>query len=195
MFGEIGEGSAWMRWVIMTLLAWLGLAGLSDNIVEWLDWFEQGVMEHWRSVKEWTIAVLLWWLPFRVPSWAIDYLVISAIVLRASPTPRWNEGWDFGPSQAREYYGRIPFAWKLEWAMSHVIQRWPRAVLLFFSWPLFLPFGFIEAIRGRAFANEIEYDASQVRSAMVGWLTKIAWVGMSFVPVLFVCSTVLYKHG
>jgi hypothetical protein len=177
------------------LLAWLGLAGLSDNIVEWQDWFEQGVMDHWRSVKEWTIAVLLWWLPFRVPSWAIDYFVISVIVLRASPMPRWNEGWVFGPPQAREHYGRIPFAWKLEWAMSHIIQRWPPRVLMFFTWPIALPLLSIEAILGRAFSKEVKIDAGQKRRAMARWLTRIAWCGISFIPVLFVCSTVLYEHG
>jgi hypothetical protein len=173
----------------------LGLAGLSDNIVEWQDWFEQGVMEHWRSVKEWTIAVLLWWLPFRVSSWCIDYFVISAIVLRASPMPRWNEGWTFGPSQAREHCGRVPFSWKLEWAMSHIIQRVPYRVLIFFIWPIALPVLSIEALRGRAFAAEVEIDADRRKRDIANWLTKIAWGGISFIPILFVCSNLLYEHG
>ena len=69
--------------VIGTLLAWLGLAGLSDSILEWQTWFEQGIMQHWRSIKEWMIAVVLDWVPFNVKSWMIDYSTISAVVARS----------------------------------------------------------------------------------------------------------------
>ncbi|WP_149774271.1 hypothetical protein [Ruegeria intermedia] len=179
----------------MTVLAWLGLAGLSDAIVEWQNWFEQGVMEHWRSVKEWTIAVLLWWMPFRVPSWLIDYSIISIIVVRTSPIPSWDENWHFGPEDALEEYGFIPFSWKIEWAMSQVFIRWPRRVFLFLTWPVAIPFLSIEAIRGKAFAPEIEIDPNDRRSEMVNWLSRIAWCFVSFIPFLFVCSNVLYAHG
>lgn len=180
-------------WLIMTLLAWLGLAGLSDAIVEWQDWFEQDVMEHWRFVKGWVITRLLWWMPFIVPSWFIDYLVISMIVVRTSPIPRWNEHWRFGPEEAMETYGYIPFTWKMEWVMSHVFMRFPRLVLLFLMWPIALPWLLIEVITGKMLATDI--DLRKRRSAMVIWLIGIAWCFVSFIPVLFALSTVLYKHG
>ncbi|WP_171633190.1 hypothetical protein [Ruegeria sp. HKCCD6119] len=179
----------------MTALAWLGLAGLSDGVVEWKSWFEQGVMQHWRSVKEWITAVLLWWVPFRVPSWLIDYLVIAMIVVRTSPVPRWKENWRFGPEDAQEKYGYIPFTWKLEWAMSQVFIRWPRLALLFFSWPILFPLMTVEAIRGRAFAPEVNVDPKERRSKVIGWYRRISWSFISFIPVLFVCSTMLYEHG
>lgn len=184
-----------VRWLIMTLLAWLGLAGLSDAIVEWQDWFEQDVMEHWRFVKGWVITRLLWWVPFIVPSWFIDYLVISMIVVRTSPIPRWNEHWRFGPAEAMETYGYIPFTWKMEWVMSHVFMRFPRLVLLFLMWPIALSLLLIEVITGKTLATDLDLDLRKRRSAMVSWLIGIVWCFVSFIPVLFALSTVLYKHG
>ncbi|WBL34039.1 hypothetical protein O5O51_04880 [Sinirhodobacter sp. HNIBRBA609] len=189
------ENTSPVRWLIMTALAWLGLAGLSDSIVVWQNWFEQGVMQHWNSTKEWIIAVLLWWVPFRVPSWLLDYLVISAIVIRSSPLPRWNENWRFGPEDAKQVYGFVPFRWKFEWAMSHVIFRWPKSLALSLLWPVAIPFLAVEAIRGKAFAPEIEFEPRDRRKVVSQWLNRIAWCFVSFIPVLFVCSTLLYEHG
>lgn len=194
-FMNNNENKSILGWLMVTMLAWLGLAGLSDAIVEWQRWFEQGIMQHWRSVKEWAIAVLLWWVPFRVPSWVLDYSIISVIVTRASPVPRWNEHWNFGPADARAEYGYIPFRWKLEWAMSQVFIRWPRIILVFLTWPLALPLLTVEAIRGRAFAPEVPFDRNDKRQAIVNWYKRIAWCFVSFIPILFACSTVLYTHG
>jgi hypothetical protein len=182
-------------WFVMTIIAWLSLAGLSDGIVDWRIWFEQGVMQHWRSVKEWVIAVLLWWVPFRVPSWLIDYFVLASLVIRTSPMPKWNENWRVGPAEIVEEFGYIPFIWKMEWAISHLFQRWPGVILVFIIWPVCLLFLLIEAIRGKAFAPEVETPPNQMRGRMFGWLSRILWCFISFVPVLFVVSTVLYEHG
>lgn len=53
------------RYLVGTLLAWLGLAGLADGFIVWQSWFDQGVMLHWQSMKAWISVVLLGWLPFR----------------------------------------------------------------------------------------------------------------------------------
>jgi len=179
------------------MLAWLGLAGLSDAIVDWQTWFEQGVMQHWRSLKEWITAILLWWVPFRIPSWLIDYLVIGTIILRTSGAPKWNENWRFGPEQALAKYGYIPLDWKLEWVMGHTftLLRLPAIVVNWVIWPLVIIGLSIEAIRGKAFSDEIKTTASEKRRFMVVWLTRIIWQFVSFIPVIFVCSTVLYQHG
>jgi hypothetical protein len=83
------------------ILAWLGLAGVSDAIVDWQLWFEHGIMSHWRSTKEWITAVLLWWLPFSLPSWTLDYFLLGGIVARAKPPRKWvvPDGFD-GPQKA-----------------------------------------------------------------------------------------------
>lgn len=62
-----------------TLLAWLGLAGLSDSVVVWRDWFEIGVMTHWRAVKDW----LLECAPFAIPFWVPDFLLVLGTMIRA----------------------------------------------------------------------------------------------------------------
>jgi hypothetical protein len=77
-----------------------GVAGFSDAIIEWQPWIEQGVMPHWRSVKEWRVAVLFWWVPVRIPTRLIDDFVLSTIVIRSAPQPRWKESWHFGPEDA-----------------------------------------------------------------------------------------------
>lgn len=178
-------------------LAWLGLAGMSDAIVDWQTWFEHGVMQHWRSVKEWVIAILLWWVPFRVPSWLIDYFVIGAIVVRTSNAPRWNENWLFGPEQALQTYGYIPFTCKLEWIMSHTLTptRLPAIVFSFTIWPITIIWLSIEAMRGEALSPAIKVPTSVRRREMIAWLFRISWCFVSFIPFLFLCSTVLYQHG
>ncbi|MCL1629763.1 hypothetical protein M3N55_13580 [Roseibaca sp. V10] len=182
---------------VMIPLAWLGLAGMSDAIVTWQAWFDQGVMQHWRSVKEWLIAILLWWVPFQIPSWILDYFVIGAIVLRTSNAPRWNENWRVGPEQVQKMYGYIPLTWKLEWIMSHTVtlHRLPAIVLNFIFWPITILGLSIEAIRGEAFAQEIKVPASVRRREMIAWQSRIAWCFLSFIPFLFLFSTVLYEHG
>lgn len=74
-----------VKLLVATGLAWLGLAGLVDAWLEWQQWFEQGVMQHWRSVKVWIVAVLLDWVPFNIPLWIIDYSVVGMIVVRCAP--------------------------------------------------------------------------------------------------------------
>ena len=184
-------------WIVVTMLAWLGLAGLSDAIVEWQTWFEQGLMQHWRSVKEWVIAILLWWVPFRVPSWLIDYFVVATIVVRTSESPKWNERWRFGPEDALEVYGYIPLTLKLEWLMSHTFtpHRLPAIAVFFIFWPFLLLLAMVEAIRGKAFAPEVKISASEKRRKTVAWFSRMAWCFVGFLPILFVCSTVLYQHG
>ena len=173
----------------------LGLAGLSDSIIDWQVWFEQGVMNHWRSLKAWIIAVILWWVPFHVPSWFLDYSIISAVVTRSSPIPKWNEHWRYGPDEALRDYGRIPLHWKLEWLMSHFLLRSYKVVLLFLAWPIALPVLCIEAIRGSAFAKDIVMEKRERRVETSRWLTRILGYAAGFIPVLFVCSTILYEHG
>lgn len=191
------KNGSFFLWFVLTMLTWLGLAGLSDEIVEWQAWFEQGVMQHWRSIKEWVIAILFWWVPFRVPSWLIDYFVVGAIVFRAGGAVKWNENWRYGPERALAEYGYIPLHWRIEWLMSHTLtlSRFPAHVIFVFIWPLAFLMMIAEAIRGRAFSPKITASANEKRRHMIVWLTRIIWQFVGFIPVLFACSTVLYKLG
>ena len=194
---SIHKKSSFFPGFVTILLAWLGLAGLSDAVVDWQTWFEQGLMQHWRSVKEWVIAIFLWWVPFRVPSWWIDYFVIGTICIRTSNAPKWNENWLYGPKQAQEEYGYIPLTWKLEWTMSHTftLSRLPAIVSIFMIWPIAILMLSVEAIRGRAFSSVDKMPTNVRRREMIAWLLRITWCFVCFIPFLFVCSTVLYQHG
>lgn len=74
--------SPWYIWACTMFLAWLGLAGFADNLLEWREWFEVGIMEHWRAVKFWMTETLLFWIPFDVPSWVVDYLLLGGVFVR-----------------------------------------------------------------------------------------------------------------
>jgi hypothetical protein len=69
-------------WLGGIFLSWLGFAGFADNMFEWREWFEIGVMEHWRAVKMWITKTVLFWVPFSVPSWVVDYLLLGGVFLR-----------------------------------------------------------------------------------------------------------------
>ena len=73
-----------ITYALAIFLSWLGLAGIADNFVERRDWFEVGIMQHWRFFKGWLIYNVFWWLPFAVPSWVIDYFCIGVVVFRSS---------------------------------------------------------------------------------------------------------------
>ncbi len=40
-------------------------------------------MEHWRSIKLWITDHLLFWFPFGIPSWLVDYYVIGLVFIRS----------------------------------------------------------------------------------------------------------------
>ncbi|WP_306113279.1 MULTISPECIES: hypothetical protein [unclassified Roseovarius] len=67
----------------LMLLAWIGLSGLADGIVEWREWYEFGVMEHWRIVKAWITDTLLFWVPFNIPDWLVDSTLVGTVLLRS----------------------------------------------------------------------------------------------------------------
>ena len=73
----------WWQVFIGLLLGWIGLAGFADNLVVWKEWFDVGIMAHWRALKYLIIDELLFWLPFRVPDWFFDYIVIGLIFGRS----------------------------------------------------------------------------------------------------------------
>lgn len=77
-----------VKWTVVTLLSWLGLAGIADNVLEWQRWFDIGVLQHWTSIKVWVSVVLFSWLPFQIPSWILDYFAAGSVVARATHIDR-----------------------------------------------------------------------------------------------------------
>jgi len=69
--------------VVGLILSWIGLAGFIDELVVWHDWFEKGVMQHWRAIKLFLIENVFFWLPFRIPEQFFDYLALGAIFGRS----------------------------------------------------------------------------------------------------------------
>ena len=179
----------WIRTIVVTALAWLGLAGLSDNIVEWQWWFEVGIMQHWRSVKEWVIAVLLDWVPFRVNPWMIDYVSIGSLTvggMMRSLLPsldKFDKGKEF---TKRQKATSMPFV----------------IAFFFIVWPINL----VRALVGddnptnkdRAAA---ERGVEQACRKMLRFETTLSlrrslFRGfVLFIPILFVCSNLLYEFG
>ena len=165
-------------WIGLTLLAWLGLAGLADEFIEWQAWFEHGLMQHWRSVKEWSIAVLLDWVPFRVPGWFLDYALLGFIVMKSVlpftelnafvMTARRGEGVivDDRGNPIDGFWGRL----------SVLGSFWFVCILVALLWPISI----WQVILGKGAAEE--------RKKLI-----LNFVG--FIPVLFVVSTLLYKFG
>jgi hypothetical protein len=185
------EKQSHLKLAVTTGLAWLGLAGLTDNILEWQSWFEQGVMEHWRSIKEWVIAVLLDWVPFRVQSWMIDYLAISGVVARShlrTDMEAWREK---GMSRKRLLF-LTPIA------TAGYLFLWPFSVL---SAVLNTPhdLGWI-----RRDSQDLDPGESltpmqeQLRSSrplLKRSRGELRLAVLGFIPVVFVSSTLLYRFG
>lgn len=169
----------------MTALAWLGLAGLSDAIVEWQAWFEQGVMQHWRSIKQWMIAVIFFWVPISIPSWLIDYFVVGIMIRRSLPKIRW--------------VGPVPSGGSCE---DIVVRNDIRLTLLLahagrftclMIWPLVIIHSIIMMVTD--FPWEKEEDRIIYRNNSWNVLTKLIWYLISFIPFLFVVSNLLYDFG
>lgn len=173
--------------IVLTLLAWLGLAGVSDNWVEWQNWFEIGIMQHWRSVKEWLIAVVFDRMPFQVQPWMIDWVLVGSIVSRSFHTPMPSN-----PTGAE-----LDWDLWLEWRIRQIFSR----VFVVLFWPLYL-FAMLvvteknrrELIRDGKLKPR-QYDHEIYASTYSKWKLLLFWNFILFIPVLFVCSTWLYKFG
>ncbi|MEM9148598.1 MAG: hypothetical protein AAGC57_20765 [Pseudomonadota bacterium] len=169
----------WYMVIIGTLLSWLGLAGLADGIVEWKEWFEVGIFQHYRAVQGWVIDNLLFWFPLGLPEMAIDYCIIGVVFTRsfhfANENRRLRVSRFLGPIQIYSSY------WQLSISMLAVFSLWP--IILFIST--------LRALLNLlgSFPNEIEYS---IDMTIVVFFTSA--LGL-FIPVLFVISDIGYTFG
>lgn len=167
------------------VLSLLGLAGLSDAYVEWVSWFEVGIMSHWRDVKDW----LLGWVPFSLPWWFLDYLVIGTAYARASVSTSFDH--------ARENAGEE--LWDREMADMSLVERslgtalfWLTSVLM---WPLFLlvlPSLLLPS-------SHSHWKTMDIAKLPRKYLARIAWLFLTsllfFLPILFVLSDFIARFG
>jgi hypothetical protein len=175
------EFKSWFIWLGALFLSWLGLAGLADNIVEWREWFDIGIMEHWRIVKLWLTETLLFWFPYSVPSWVVDYLLLGCVFIRPYLLNTTQKSAERAGEKMREqkvasytvtHQSGIPFLW--------VIPS-----LLF--WPVVL----FDEIKDICFNH-----FSGTKSPQSETLFKMVLISVvSFVPVLFVATDLIGTLG
>lgn len=172
---------------LMTILAWLGLSGLVDNMLDWKDWFEFGVMEHWRSAKQWLIAIAFDWLPFRVRPWLIDYMIIGAITFRSMPKSRWTQSAEFRAIQPE-------WALKADLVLSELFIALPKKFIAAMLWPVIIVNAFLAEIID--YGPDVEaYVVENWRSGNRLLLLRLIWYTTSFIPFLFLVSELLYEFG
>jgi len=113
------------RNLIGLFFGWLGAAGLSDNIIEWKEWFEIGIMIHWRYVQGFLIDILLSITSIKFPEWSLDYIILSITFFRITGL-----------------YSLLNFYWFHGAALAWSIILFPlqifTSIFLFIGWPLFL---------------------------------------------------------
>ncbi len=64
-------------------MGWIALAGLADNLVTWKTWFEVGVMEHWRAIKEIAGFAIFDLIDRKTPDLFFEKTVAGLTILRA----------------------------------------------------------------------------------------------------------------
>ncbi|MBF9029871.1 hypothetical protein HKCCE3408_05655 [Rhodobacterales bacterium HKCCE3408] len=195
--------SYWISLIVTTGLAWLGLAGLADAIVEWQTWFEQGVLIHWTSVKAWISVMLFSWFPFHVPHWIVDYSVVGAVVAGSKPRRKWVEPPGFRMRS-------LPLKHQLEIHWSRIWHELSIYAFTLVCWPLFLAFvAVIQLFRVpenlSKEANFVLEDGSrpppivltrdELNESRRRPLRRLLWRFLGFIPFLFVTSTLLYRFG
>jgi hypothetical protein len=171
------EFKSWFVGLTALFLSWLGLAGLADNLVEWRDWFDVGIMEHWRTVKLWLTETVLFWFPYSVPSWVVDYLLLGCVFIRPYLLNTTRKSADRAAEEMRErkvvsytvtHQSGLPFLWVIT-----ALLFWP--VVLFDEIKDFLS----NRIRG--------FKSPQSETIFKIVITSI----VSFVPILFVATDLI----
>jgi hypothetical protein len=161
---------------IVTILAWLGLAGLSDNMIEWRDWFETGFMQHWRSIKYWLSYNLFAWIRIELPTWVFDWLLLGVIFTRSIIV---------ADTTARPLY---KFKKKELAAVAVYVLCGPLTpVLYYFTYRITLGL-----VRQSERQSELEPALLRARNH---WLVVVCFSLLGFIPFVFVCSTLLYEFG
>lgn len=71
------------RWrIVAIILGALAVPSMADGIVTYVEWFQQGFIEPIQRVKAF-IRGLLWWVPFTLPDFWIEYFWLGIVFLRS----------------------------------------------------------------------------------------------------------------
>lgn len=165
-----------LRKIITTFFACLGLAGLSDNIVEWQDWFQHGVLAHWIAFK----AAITGVLPFPIPDFLLDYLAIGALHVQSSMmmVKDWSTALRPSDEFRSQNWIRLVFATVIAVVVFAAITL---AQMLIWPWRMFLIL---------LFATD-PLAPAETRKAYQQLLWNFAYLLIAFIPFLFVCSNLL----
>lgn len=193
-------------------LSCLGLSGISDNAVEWKTWYEFGIMQHWRSFKEFTYEALLFWVPFELPNWSIDYLLLGAIFARAYWSAQPNEFREVLALRTTKDYYVNPKLRRGEsklWVYFQLELRLILSFVLFLLliaplWPLVLLLTMRSAFTGRNSNLELPLEDGDVKEYMLkmqragtpsdySTLKLLMVICALFIPFLFLATNELPK--
>lgn len=165
-----------MRKIITTFFACLGLAGLSENIVEWQAWFQTGILAHWTAFK----AAITGLLPFPIPGFLLDYLAIGALHVQSTfmQVKDWSGAFDddervLSRHWAYRLFGRIIGLLIFAFIILAQMLLWP--------WRMFLLLIYAFDPKASVF---IRSESRQI-------LGNFGYLLLAFVPFLFVCSNLL----
>lgn len=172
----------WYMIIIGTLLSWLGLAGLADGIVDWREWFEIGIFNHYRAVQGWFIDSIHPYIQIKITAKSLDYFILATILFRSSIHALWDAP-DFQRKGERQYQS-IKEKFYLVVILIIYAAFWPFIVTYMMIMMVVGPF-----IRGRD--AEFDFTVSSIREVIKMFARKL----LLFIPVLFVISDIGYTFG
>lgn len=149
-------------------------------------------MIHWRDVKIWIIDNPLFWWPWVLPFWSVDYLVLGLVYTRSQTTAIFV--------LAREEAGSLNFSALRDLPYSSYLHVLRRLIIMFIPlfvgilimvliWPAILLAYAIEFYRGKGVLSE--------KKAALFYETvwQLCLSALWFLPILFFCSKLLEKLG
>lgn len=170
-------------------------------------------MQHWRSFKEFTYEQLLFWVPFELPDWSIEYLLLGAIFARASWSAQSNEFREVAALGAtKDCYYANPKLRKGESKLWVYFQLEVRLMLSFVVfllmtapiWPLILLLTVRSAFQGRNINLQLPLEDGDVKEYMLkmrragtpsdnSTLKLFVVICALFIPFLFLATNELPK--
>ncbi len=138
-------------------------------------------MEHWRVVKLWITGTFLFWVPYSVPSWVVDYFLLGGVFIRPYALHNTKKSEDRAAEGMREqkvnaytvkHQAGIPLVW--------IIPS-----LLF--WPVV----FFDEVKDFLFDRIRGFKNPQTEATFKMFFISV----ISFLPLLFVTTDLIGTFG
>jgi len=173
--------SSKLFFAVSIVFTWLSVAGIADNIIEWKQWFEVGVMEHWRAVRQYIMS----WLPFEISKFWVDYLLIGLMFATVQHKDMYdNKYWIFDDDKPE--------------GVDHEIERYIFGIGFFICSILMWIIAIFANLLPRSKKSEDEYQewlkyhkAWNERGVVIKFFLSI----IIFLPVLFIASDLIRLSG